>query len=409
MSIARGAARMRAPRATQRHAVWAALALGAAAVGCGAYAASVRASAVSRFTDVALTTSDALQRDRAHRFDPHDPVVHRHLQLRSDTAWSIPSSGVDARARMSIFSFYAKDPEIQVERAYTPLAMCARGEPGVLDLIVKRYSDGEVSRYLHHLRTGTSVAIRGPECTWRLPDDTAMPTEVVMIVAGTGITAAYQLLSNVFGSRQHAPADAPHFTVLYAAPSVDAFVLLPELASLKQRFSAHVDLGLWAERVPHGGRAVFAGVLSPPLDAELLVGEAAPRWCRWLSPGRPPTTYELRWGSGSPSESVHVTPGRMHEAQLASWIGSGDKAGRGIPARGAVDNALSRTSGQLDQAPSRIVLVCGPDGYVVNARGAHARFIAAVAGAKGWDAVSQGALGGILARLGYTSAQVVKL
>lgn len=78
---------------------------------------------------------------------------------------------------------YVRQPELQIQRAYTPLSVdcfrdaCSnvtkRGNTNhsrFIELLVKRYSDGEVSSYLHRLNTGDEVFVRGPVRTWTLPD-----------------------------------------------------------------------------------------------------------------------------------------------------------------------------------------------------------------------------------------------
>lgn len=73
-------------------------------------------------------------------------------------------------------AIYVRQPELQIQRAYTPLdARCfstAEGKDGdrEVNLLVKRYNDGEVSSYLHRLRSGDSVDVRGPVRTWTLPE-----------------------------------------------------------------------------------------------------------------------------------------------------------------------------------------------------------------------------------------------
>lgn len=84
-------------------------------------------------------------------------------------------------------AIYIRQPELQLQRAYTPLEAQAfstgetatRNSGDVKDakkdreirLLVKRYDDGEVSSYLHRLGIGGEVDIRGPVRTWTIPPD----------------------------------------------------------------------------------------------------------------------------------------------------------------------------------------------------------------------------------------------
>jgi len=53
---------------------------------------------------------------------------------------------------------WVKDDSMQITRPFTPITY-SRDH---FDLMVKRYKDGQVSKYLHHLSPGDSVDIRGP-------------------------------------------------------------------------------------------------------------------------------------------------------------------------------------------------------------------------------------------------------
>ena len=76
-----------------------------------------------------------------------------------------------------IWSIFIKDDDIQVERPYTPL-FGIDGE-GIIKLWVKRYSRGEVGRWLHSKQTGDTIEIRGPLKTF--PFREGKWDEVVMV------------------------------------------------------------------------------------------------------------------------------------------------------------------------------------------------------------------------------------
>lgn len=77
----------------------------------------------------------------------------------------------------TIWSVYVKDADLQIERPYTPLeaTALARGE---IKLWVKRYDDGEVSRWLCSRQPGDTLEIRGPVQTW--PHDAQQYDEVIL-------------------------------------------------------------------------------------------------------------------------------------------------------------------------------------------------------------------------------------
>jgi cytochrome-b5 reductase len=75
-----------------------------------------------------------------------------------------------------IWSIFIKDDDIQVERPYTPLFGI---EEGVIKLWVKRYSRGEVGRWLHSKQAGDTIEIRGPLKTFQFREGEW--DEVVMV------------------------------------------------------------------------------------------------------------------------------------------------------------------------------------------------------------------------------------
>jgi cytochrome-b5 reductase len=76
-----------------------------------------------------------------------------------------------------IWSIYIKDDDIQVERAYTPLH--GIDEKGRMQFWIKRYSKGEVGRWLHSKQIGDKVEIRGPLKTYPWTDE--LWDEVIMV------------------------------------------------------------------------------------------------------------------------------------------------------------------------------------------------------------------------------------
>ncbi|EPQ29198.1 uncharacterized protein PFL1_03485 [Pseudozyma flocculosa PF-1] len=193
---------------------------------------------------------------------------HKHLQILLPLSPAPPSPSADRRNvedgddvmdRLRIRSVYIKEPALQIERAYTPLYDTLPGSHvGAgphLDLIIKRYPDGELGRYAHRLAPGHQVEVRGPVDTWSYAahhaatatattEPISPPEEIVMLVGGTGITPAYQLITSLLGrpsssSSPNGPtgdagaaARRPKLTLLYATSSLRSALLLPQLHNL---------------------------------------------------------------------------------------------------------------------------------------------------------------------------------
>lgn len=73
-------------------------------------------------------------------------------------------------------AIYVKDDEIQAMRAYTPIHTSPdwhdqqEGEEGdrvsTVQLLIKRYSEGQVSRFMHSAQPGQKIEMRGPVLIW---------------------------------------------------------------------------------------------------------------------------------------------------------------------------------------------------------------------------------------------------
>lgn len=284
---------------------------------------------------------------------------HKILTLRMPKVYLTGDRAVDpsfATDRMVIASLSVKQPDIQIERSYSPLQgpheIRAAGQA---DFVIKKYDQGEMGRYLHSKRPGQDlVEIRGYEQTW---DEKWMPSardgpleEVVFIVGGTGVAPAYQLINSTLSKAAAATSptstSTPKFRLLYAAASPSSFLLLPELKALQESHPDRLQIGLFVERDE-----------TPAADG--------------LGLGR-----VLGLGGQRSVGGFKATTGRIGQRDIA--------------------NALSASS---PDTPRRAILVCGPNGMVD-----------AIAGPRSADGRSQGPLGGVLAKIeGVKRGEVWKL
>lgn len=91
-------------------------------------------------------------------------------KLNKEDAFAIAASGGSPASVWRIHSLHLKEPSLQIERPYTPLYSAAlEGPRGTrpIELLIKKYSDGEVGKYAHSLRSGDIVELRGPEVSWQ--------------------------------------------------------------------------------------------------------------------------------------------------------------------------------------------------------------------------------------------------
>lgn len=124
---------------------------------------------------------------------------HKHIkiELNSSNPDSLGEEEEIPSSPLRIMSVYLKEPTLQIERAYTPLYDVFTGAENltgaVLDLIIKRYQDGELSRYAHRLRPSLKgnkmdeianlAYVRGPVETWSWKGKAEEPPEEIVLVS----------------------------------------------------------------------------------------------------------------------------------------------------------------------------------------------------------------------------------
>ncbi|KAF8743294.1 Oxidoreductase FAD-binding domain, partial [Rhizoctonia solani] len=128
-----------------------------------------------------------------------------------------------------VFSIYIKDSDIQVQRPYTPLK--GIDDNGNMEFWIKRYADGEVSRWLHSKNEGDELEVRGPVRTFDFKDGDY--DEIIMdakISGGTGVTPFVQLLNHTFAERTpHSRPLKTHYTLLHSSQNPAALPVMDVL------------------------------------------------------------------------------------------------------------------------------------------------------------------------------------
>ncbi|KAL4899248.1 hypothetical protein BDW74DRAFT_163704 [Aspergillus multicolor] len=89
-----------------------------------------------------------------------------------------------------IWSVMFKQPQLQIGRDYTPLPPTSDTEGDeCLRFFIRKDPFGEVSRYLHSLKIGSRIEVRGPRVECEIPSET---DTVIFVAGGTGIVPALQ-------------------------------------------------------------------------------------------------------------------------------------------------------------------------------------------------------------------------
>ncbi|KAL0481719.1 cytochrome-b5 reductase [Acrasis kona] len=107
----------------------------------------------------------------------------------------------------------------RVVRKYTPIT----DELGRLEIMIKKYEQGVVSRQIFDMSVGDKIFLRGPFGGYKYSQN--VHKDIVMIAAGTGIAPMYQIIKCIHNN----PADTTNIKLLFANRSEDDILLKKEL------------------------------------------------------------------------------------------------------------------------------------------------------------------------------------
>lgn len=116
-----------------------------------------------------------------------------------------------------------------VNRPYTPVRT---DEKGVVNLVVKTYDSGTVSKYLNTKKVGETILMKGP--LKKYPYQANSSSNVWMLAGGTGITPMLQLIEGIL----RLPDDKTLITLVFSNTTEDDILLRSEIDSLA---AAHPD------------------------------------------------------------------------------------------------------------------------------------------------------------------------
>ncbi|KAI1827061.1 oxidoreductase NAD-binding domain-containing protein [Xylaria intraflava] len=154
-------------------------------------------------------------------------VNHNTKRLRFALPTDEHVSGLKLTSALLTFS-WPKGCLLPCVRPYTPIS--SSDEPGVLELMVKKYPNGKQSTHLHSLQPGDSLRFVTP-----IPGYKWTPNKhpaITLIAGGAGITPMYQLIQGILND----PAEKTRITLVFGV-NTDADVLLKsEFETFERRF-----------------------------------------------------------------------------------------------------------------------------------------------------------------------------
>ncbi|KAL2001165.1 hypothetical protein VTN02DRAFT_2148 [Thermoascus thermophilus] len=131
-----------------------------------------------------------------------------------------------------------------VARSYTPVSN--NTDLGRIELIVKVYPNGMMTKHLESMEVGDEIEIRGPKGAMQYSKTYAK--NIGMIAGGTGITPMYQLIRAICDD----PSDQTQISLLYANNTEEDILLRDELDAFAkrwpQKFKVHYVLSQPSEK-----------------------------------------------------------------------------------------------------------------------------------------------------------------
>ncbi|KAF9127883.1 NADH-cytochrome b5 reductase [Mortierella sp. 14UC] len=152
-------------------------------------------------------------------------------------------------------AIYVKDDEIQAMRAYTPVHS-TEAEQETVQLLIKRYSEGQVSRFMHSARVGQMIEMRGPVVIWPGGrEDVKQWDEIGMVAGGTGITAFMPIIHSALTN----PDKKVKISLLFASHSPEELYFKDELDYLVKTFPNQLRVSYTVDKVPSAPTTTTSG------------------------------------------------------------------------------------------------------------------------------------------------------
>ncbi|KAF9444346.1 ferredoxin reductase-like protein [Macrolepiota fuliginosa MF-IS2] len=191
---------------------------------------------------------------------PLDPENWKDFKLKkiipynhntSKFVFELPNDEASLLPVASCLVVKSSDPEAllndkgkPIVRPYTPIS--PPDQPGELTFLIKKYETGNASKYIHALKEGETLALKGP--IPKFPYKENEFDQVALIGGGSGITPLYQLLTHALQS----PTDKTKFTLLFSNVTEKDILLRQELDALKKQYGDKFDLVYLVDKPSEG-------------------------------------------------------------------------------------------------------------------------------------------------------------
>lgn len=175
----------------------------------------------------------------------------------------------------------------EIVRSYTPVS--SDEDVGHVDLLIKAYPTGNISKYVASLKIGDKIRVKGPKGAMVYTPN--MVRHFGMIAGGTGITPMLQIIKAI--ERGRSAGDKTEVDLVFANVNADDILLKEDLDALAKKdpgFRVHYVLNNPPEGWTGGVGFVTADMLK--------VGPTARHWRHLLtSSGKIPRSRRRRQGA----------------------------------------------------------------------------------------------------------------
>ncbi|KAG6871777.1 hypothetical protein C0995_000227 [Termitomyces sp. Mi166 len=171
------------------------------------------------------------------------PYNHNTSTLNSSPRFifEIPNNEASLLPVASCLLVKASDPEAlkdakgkPVIRPYTPIS--SPDHKGDLSLLIKKYDNGNASKYIHELKEGDTLSFKGPIA--KFPYKTNEFDEVALIGGGSGITPLYQVLTHALSDK----SNKTKFKLLFSNVTEQDILLREDLDALQKKYPNNLDV-----------------------------------------------------------------------------------------------------------------------------------------------------------------------
>jgi cytochrome-b5 reductase len=152
------------------------------------------------------------------------PITHDTKQF----TFSIPSSVNFAMLAGDFIKVFPDHSDELEYRTYTPTTTPKTRDH--FELIIKRYPNGQVSRFMHDLKIGDDIWISGPHDGGHFKK--GMATRVGMIAGGSGITPMISIIRTIL--QEGIDAD---ISLIFSNKNIEDIILKDEFDSYETQYS----------------------------------------------------------------------------------------------------------------------------------------------------------------------------